>query len=81
MQDGDGGMADAIEHIGLDGGVVEHILKDDVLAHLQSMVEPPKTHEITRETTVSANAIDMFHGRWKMEDGRLVVIRTIIGQW
>ena len=48
MQDGDGGMADAIKHIGLDGGVVEHILEDDVLAHLQSMVEPPKAHEVAR---------------------------------
>jgi hypothetical protein len=58
MYDSNGGMANAVEHTGLDGGVMQHVLENDVLSHLQLMVESPKPHEISRQTTVSTYAID-----------------------
>ena len=39
-------MGDAVEGVSLDGRIVEHILKKDVFAHLQFMVEKPGTQEI-----------------------------------
>ena len=41
VEQGDGGMADAVEHGGLDRRVVKHVFKDDVLSCLQGMVECP----------------------------------------
>ena len=41
VQEGDGGMVDTVEHRRLDGCIVQHVLKDDVLAHRQLMVESP----------------------------------------
>ena len=46
MNEADGRMPDAVEHGGLHGGVVEHVLEDDVLADLQFVVELPITHEV-----------------------------------
>jgi hypothetical protein len=34
-------MVYAIEHASLDGGIVYHILENDLLAYLQGMIEAP----------------------------------------
>ena len=41
VEDGDGGVGDAVEHIGFHGGVVNHVLKDDALPRAQLVVELP----------------------------------------
>lgn len=46
MDQGKGRMSDAIKHVGLDRGVVDHVLKDDILADLQLVVKLPAAHEI-----------------------------------
>ena len=52
-EQGDIGMRDAVEHIGLHGGIVQHIFKNDALAHLQFMIELPEAHVVAAETTVT----------------------------
>ena len=47
-------MGDAVESIGLDGSIMNHILKDYLLAHLQLMVETPIAHEVAAQTAVAA---------------------------
>ena len=41
-------MADAVEHRCLYRGVMYHILENDMLTHLQLVVETPRAHEIAR---------------------------------
>ena len=36
-----GWMVDSVEHIGLDGGVVNHVFEEDALTYLQGLVEAP----------------------------------------
>ena len=55
---GDIGMRDAVEHICLHGGIMEHVLKDDLFADLERVVELPRPHEVACQTTVSAQPID-----------------------
>ena len=62
MQQGYRRMADAIEHTGLDCGIMQHILKDNILAYLQFMVKLPHSHKIARQTTVSSDTINMRKG-------------------
>ena len=50
MADGDGGMVDAIEGGGLDGGVVNHVLEDDFIADLKGTGKAPGAHEVAGET-------------------------------
>ena len=47
-------MSDAVEGVGLDGGVVNHVLKDHLFAYLQLMVETPIAHEVAAQTAVAA---------------------------
>jgi hypothetical protein len=53
MQNAKGGMTDAIEHIGLDSGVMNHILENDFLSYLKRSGETPGTHEIACQTAVA----------------------------
>ena len=62
MEQGDGGMVDAVEHGGLDGRVVEHVLEDDMLAHGERMVKLPGGHEVAAEAGATAEPIDMVAG-------------------
>ena len=55
---GDGGMGDAIEGVGLHGGIVDHILEDHLLAYCQLMIETPVAHEISTQTTVATEAVN-----------------------
>ena len=50
---------DAVEHGGLDGRVVEHVLEDDILAHGERMVKLPGGHEVAAEAGAAAKPIDM----------------------
>jgi hypothetical protein len=54
MANGDRRVLDAIEHVGLDRSVMNHILKNEFLPNLQFMVETPITHKIAGEATVAA---------------------------
>ena len=54
MEHADGWMAHAVEHVRLDGCVMDHILKDYLLAHFQLMVELPIAHEVATEAAVTA---------------------------
>ena len=62
VEQGDGGMVDAVEHGGLDGRVVEHVLEDDILAHGERMVKLPGGHEVAAEAGAAAKPIDMVAG-------------------
>lgn len=53
---------DAVEHGGLDGRVVEHVLEDDILAHGERMVKLPGGHEVAAEAGATAEPIDMVAG-------------------
>lgn len=59
MKHGYRGMRDAVKGIGLDSGIVNHVFENDVLANLQLMVETPQAHEIARQTTVAAKAVEV----------------------
>ena len=59
MKHADGGMANAIEHVRLHGCIVDHILKDYLLAHLQLMVELPIFHKVATQTTVAAQSVEV----------------------
>lgn len=50
-------MVYAIEHVGLDGGIVQHVLEDDVLANGKLMVELPVAHVVAGKTRAPAKAI------------------------
>ena len=58
VADGDVGMGDAVEHVGLDGGVVNHILKDDLVADGQWVSEVPGGKEVAAQATVAAKTVD-----------------------
>ena len=58
MLDEDGRMPDAVECSSLDGGVVNHILEDDLVAYRKRTRETPRTHEIAREARVAAKAVE-----------------------
>ena len=51
-------MRDTVEHIGLDGGVMDHVLEDDFVAHLQLAGETPVTHEVACQAAVAAKAVN-----------------------
>ena len=52
-------MGYTIEHIGLDRGVMDHILENQLLADLELMVELPESEEIPGETTVAAQPVNV----------------------
>ena len=56
-------MPYAVEHCGLYGGVVYHILEYDVFAHLKLMVKLPIAHEVATQATVSAKTVSEWV-RW-----------------
>ena len=58
MKEADRRVGDAIEHTGFDGGVVEHVLKDYLIAYLKRLWETPAAHEVARETTVAPKPVD-----------------------
>lgn len=53
------GMMDAVEHVGLDCRVVDHIFEDDGVPHLQWRSEAPISHKVAAQAGVSAEAIDV----------------------
>ena len=57
VHDGYVWMVYAVEHGCLYGGIVVHVLKHDVFAHLKFMVECPGAHVVTAKTTASAKSI------------------------
>ena len=56
----DGGMGHTVEHRCLHRSVVEHVLEDDVLPHLQLMVESPALHEVAAQAGVASKPIDVW---------------------
>ena len=59
MKHGQSRMGYTIEHIGLDRGVMDHILENQLLADLELMIELPVSEEITGETTVAAQPVNV----------------------
>ena len=57
VTEGEGGMMNAVEHVGLDGGVVNHVLKDDVVAYFKRAFKAPIAHVVAAQTTVAAEAV------------------------
>ena len=55
----DGGVHDAVEHGGLDGRVVYHVLEDDFLPYTQGLWELPTAHVVAAQTTVAAQPVDV----------------------
>ena len=49
MTDEYGRMADTIKGSGLDSGIMNHILKDDLVANGKGTRKAPRTHEIARK--------------------------------
>ena len=52
-------MTHAVEHVRLDGRIVDHIFEDDLLAHLQLVVELPVFHEIATQATVATQSVEV----------------------
>ena len=50
-------MADTVEQVSLNGGVVQHVLENDVIANLERVGKTPGTHEVARQTTVAPDAV------------------------
>ena len=48
----------AVEHVSFHRGVVDHILEDQFVAHLQRTGKAPIAHEISTEAAVTSQAID-----------------------
>ena len=71
---GDGGVVDTVEHGGLDGGVVYHVLEEDIFAHLQGVVEGPCAHEVAAQTAVAAKTVGTAAGRG-LPHGRVPILR------
>lgn len=42
-------MLHAVKHIGLDGGVVVHVLKGDAVAYLERFLKTPVAHIVPAE--------------------------------
>ena len=59
FQHTDGRVCDTVEGIRLHRRVVYHILEYHLLAHLQFVVEAPITHEVTTQTAVATQAINL----------------------
>ena len=53
-QHGDGGVGYAVEHRGLHGSVVDHVLEDNVVARPQLAVERPSAHVVAAQAAVAA---------------------------
>ena len=62
MLEGEAGMMDAVEHGGLDGGIVDHVLEDDLFTDLKGMVEAPRTHVVAAEAAVASKTVDIDVG-------------------
>ncbi len=50
-------MVDAVEHTGLDGGVVAHVLEDYLIANVEWVRESPRLHPVARKTRVATKTI------------------------
>ena len=48
------GVAQAVEGVGLDGGVVYHVLEDHFVAHTERTREAPVAHPVATKTAVAA---------------------------
>lgn len=59
---GDGRVGYAVEHGGLDGGVVNHVFKDDAFAHGELVVEVPVAHVVAAQARVAAHAVGVQAG-------------------
>ena len=59
-QHGYRGVADAVEHRGLDSGIMDHVLENYPLSYPQLMIESPIAHIVARKTAVAAKAIYIF---------------------
>lgn len=55
--DGNGGVRYTIEHGGFHCGIVNHILKNYVVAHMEGLVEGPRADVVAREAGVATHAI------------------------
>ena len=55
-------MGYAVEHGGLDGGVVNHVFKDDAFAHGELVVEVPVAHVVAAQARVAAHAVGVEPG-------------------
>ena len=56
----DGRMMDAIEHIGLDRCVVNHILEDKLFTNPQWMIKGPVAHEVATEAAVTSDSVGIW---------------------
>ena len=57
----DGRMMYAIEHIGLDRCVVNHILENELFTNLQWVVEGPVAHEVATKAAVTTDLRMVWH--------------------
>ena len=66
MTQGDGRMMDAVEHVRLYHGIMNHVFEHNPLAHLQRMTELPASHVIPAQATVSAQPVNMLIGTCRL---------------
>lgn len=60
MFEDNGGVGDAIEHGGFDGGVVVHVFEREYLAGFERCVEVPWSHVVTAEARVTSESVREF---------------------
>ena len=53
MKHSNGGMRDSIKRIGLYGGVVNHVFEDNLVAHLERLVEGEIPELVARKARTS----------------------------
>ena len=51
-------VRDTVEHVRLHRRIMDHILEDHLLAHLQLMVKLPVFHKVAAQAAVPAQTID-----------------------
>ena len=59
MEHADGGMTHTVEHVRLDGSIMDHVLKNNFLAYLQFMIEAPISHIVATQTTVAPKTVTL----------------------
>ena len=54
-------MLYTVKHVGLDGGVVVHVLKCDAVTAFERLFKAPVTHVITTQARIAAHAVSGLH--------------------
>src|SRR5660397_52719 len=53
-------MGNSVEHGRFDNGIMNHILKNDLISNIERFFKAPVTHKITCQTTIPSHSVGRF---------------------